>query len=164
MRNIHAKVLSDFIIWHRLISRTARRLNRVLFCLRDWPFLANQVFTSENTYRRGKYHWTTGFDSEVSVHTNNNISSCFVKYNPVKLATSCSVILPPLRWVFSAYTYLYVLSCLGTTRGWLFQYCRQQIDHLYYVWDTKIGRCDKSRRRDSKLLCILNTQVIMNCI
>ena len=34
----------------------------------------------------------TGLDSVVSVHTNNNILSCLVKYNLVRLET---VILPP---------------------------------------------------------------------
>ena len=48
----------------------------------------------------GKNYWTacvglTGLDSAPSVHSNNDIFTCLVKQNPVKLEASCTVILPP---------------------------------------------------------------------
>ena len=48
------------------------------------------------TVGRGKYNCTAGlqFDPVVSVYTNNDIFSCLVKSNQVKLETSRSVILP----------------------------------------------------------------------
>ena len=39
----------------------------------------------------------TGLDSVASLHTNNNIFSCLVESNPVKLKTSSKVFLHQLR-------------------------------------------------------------------
>ena len=49
------------------------------------------------TVGRGKYNCTAGLQFDpvtVSVYTNNDIFSCLVKSNQVKLETSRSVILP----------------------------------------------------------------------
>ena len=45
----------------------------------------------------------TDLDLVDSVHTNNNIFSCLVTSNPIKLETRYTVIFPPTESVFRKY-------------------------------------------------------------
>ena len=52
---------------------------------------------------KGKYHCKAGlhFPWVALPHENNNILSCLVKYNQVKLVASCTVMIPPTVSVLS---------------------------------------------------------------